>query len=77
MPYVIVEGIFGEGRKLDYDGSSDLHAIRSNTLSSTRQSVERNQIQQTKQPFYTSVSGLKGKKGNIIVKLLLDYYNII
>ena len=61
MPYVIVEGVLGGGRKIEHEGSSEGQVIRNDIPSSPRQAVERNQIQQTKKPFYTAVSGLKGR----------------
>ena len=61
MPYVIVEGILGGGRKIEHEGSSEGRVVRNGNSSSPRQAVERNQTQQTQQLFYTAVAGLKGR----------------
>jgi len=59
MPYVLVEGFLGTGRKLEYKGESENNRMVTNSHSSARHAVTRHL---TKQTFYTSVSGLKGSQ---------------
>ena len=59
MPYVIVEGVLGARRKVEYKGESQSNRVANNSHSSSRQAVMKHLTTQT---FYTSVSGLKGRK---------------
>merc|ERR1719510_728047 len=56
MPYVIVEGVLGARRKVEYKGESQSNRVVNNSHSSSRQAVMKHLTTQT---FYTSVSGLK------------------